>query len=246
MNFAGKAAGFGNKLLSIIAALLVLVMLAYGGYSLWNNYLVSNAFISDELLKFKPVELTDEIAKVPTFDDLRAINPEVAAWITVDDTHIDYPVLQNEYDMYYVNHDVYGDFSISGSIFLSCQNSFDFSDSYNVVYGHHMDNGAMFGDVTEFLDEDFYNTHKTGELFCDGEIYDLEIFACVRCDAYDKVIYHIGPEVNFRDVLDYTEKMALYYDKAIADTSEKIIALSTCSDSTTNGRVLVFAKMVRR
>ena len=247
LNFAGRAASFGNRIVGIAAALLVIVMLTYGGYSLWNNYLVSsNAFISDELLRYKPLELTDEIVKAPTFDDLRKINPEVMAWLTVDGTNIDYPVLQNEDEMYYVNRDVYREFSLSGSIFMSCLNSPDFSDDYNVVYGHHMDNGAMFGDVTEFLDREYFDEHTSGELFCDGTVYDLTIFACIRCDAYDEVVYYINDDVLITDKLDYLRENALYFDEERASGTEKIIGLSTCSDTLTNGRVVVFAKMVKR
>lgn len=46
-----------------------------------------------------------------------AINKDVAGWITIDDTHIDYPVVQGKDDMEYINKDVYGEFSLSGSIF---------------------------------------------------------------------------------------------------------------------------------
>ena len=56
-----------------------------------------------------------------------AINKDVAGWITIDDTHIDYPVVQGKDDMEYINKDVYGEFSLSGSIFLSCMNKKDFS-----------------------------------------------------------------------------------------------------------------------
>ena len=74
------------------------------------------------------------------------------AWITIDNTHIDYPVLQGKDDMEYVNKDPFGEFALSGSIFLSTKNASDFSDVYNMTYGHHMENGAMFGDLTKMLD----------------------------------------------------------------------------------------------
>ena len=138
---AARVAGIGNRLLTIIAGLLVFVMLAYGTYSLWDTYRVSqNAFVSAELLDYKPVGDGESAG----FAELQELNPDVRAWITIPDTHIDYPVLQGENDMIYVNQDVYGEFSLSGAIFLASADSPDFSDSYSLLYGHHMENGAMF------------------------------------------------------------------------------------------------------
>ena len=65
--------------------------------------------------------------------------------------------------MTYINKNVFGEFALTGSIFLSCMNSPDFSDPYNLIYGHHMDNGGMFGDVMEFLDSEYFDEHKDWE-----------------------------------------------------------------------------------
>ena len=67
--------------------------------------------------------------------------------------------------MEYINKDVYGNFALSGSIFLSSANQPDFTDPYNLIYGHHMSNGAMFGDVVEFTDEAYFTAHETGTLY---------------------------------------------------------------------------------
>lgn len=120
---AARVAGIGNRLLTIIAGLLVFVMLAYGTYSLWDTYRVSrNAFVSAELLDYKPVGDGESAG----FAELQELNPDVRAWITIPDTHIDYPVLQGENNMIYVNQDVYGEFSLSGAIFLASADSPDF------------------------------------------------------------------------------------------------------------------------
>ena len=103
-------------MISFIAAALMLLMLCYGGYSLWDTSMINRgAFVSNELLKFKP---SSGDTQNPTLAELQRINPEVRGWLTIDDTHIDYPVVQGENDMDYINKDVYGDFSLSGSIFM--------------------------------------------------------------------------------------------------------------------------------
>lgn len=67
--------------------------------------------------------------------------------------------------MEYINKDVYGEFSLSGSIFLSCMNKKDFSDNYNLVYGHHMANGGMFGDVVSFTEKVILTNIKQRAVF---------------------------------------------------------------------------------
>ena len=111
MRQAALAAKAGNRLLGIVAGLLILVMLLYGAYSLWDTAMVyAGAFLDDDLLRYKP---TGEGEDNPTLDELMKINPDVCGWITIDDTHIDYPVVQGEDDMEYINKDVYGEFSLS-------------------------------------------------------------------------------------------------------------------------------------
>ena len=83
------AARVGNRILSIMAGILILLMLSYGVYSLWDTYKIyANSFADEELLKFRP---TDDGEDNPTLKDLKKLNPDVKAWIQVPKTNIDYP-----------------------------------------------------------------------------------------------------------------------------------------------------------
>ena len=132
----------GDWLVSFVAAILATVMLLYGGYALWDTaMLYQGAFVSQNLMKYKPSVSVDE--DDAGLNELLAINPDVRGWLTIDGTHVDYPIVQGEDDMEYVNKGVYGEFSLSGTIFLDSENTSDFSDCYNLLFGHHMANGAM-------------------------------------------------------------------------------------------------------
>ena len=116
----------GNKILEILAALFIILMLLYGAYSLWDTCQINRrAFISGELMKYKPAGKTDES---PSLQELQKINPDVCAWLTVDGTKIDYPVVQGETNLEYINQDIYGEFALSGSIFLDSRNDRKFID----------------------------------------------------------------------------------------------------------------------
>lgn len=244
METAAKMARAGNRLLSFVVTVMILIMLLYGGYSLWDTYMTyQGAFASSDLMKFKPAADGEEAAN-PTLEELQAINPDVRGWLTVDDTHIDYPVVQGETDMDYINKDVYGEFSLSGAIFLSCLNSPDFSDSYNLLYGHHMDNGGMFGDVVEFVGKDYFDAHAAGTLYLPGSTWRISLFACVEADAYDSTIYNVTAHADGNEeLLQYIQEKAVQYRDIGVTAQDSIIGLSTCAEAATNGRVIVFGRL---
>ena len=239
------AARVGNRILSIMAGILILLMLSYGVYSLWDTYKIyANSFADEELLKFRP---TDDGEDNPTLKDLKKLNPDVKAWIQVPKTNIDYPVVQGQDDMEYINKNVYGEFELSGAIFLSCLNKDDFSDPYNLVYGHNMKNGGMFADVADFTNKEYFETHQKGKLYLTDATRKIRFFACMKVTAADAKIYHPDGyrKENLKDLLDYIQANAVQYrDVNVADENS-LIALSTCSEAETNGRVVLIGKVER-
>lgn len=245
MKKAAMAARVGNRILSIMAGILILLMLSYGMYSLWDTYKIyANSFADEELLKFRP---TDDGEDNPTLKDLKKLNPDVKAWIQVPKTNIDYPVVQGQDDMEYINKNVYGEFELSGAIFLSCLNKDDFSDPYNLVYGHNMKNGGMFADVADFTNKEYFETHQKGKLYLTDATRKIRFFACMKVTVADAKIYHPDGyrKENLKDLLDYIQANAVQYrDVNVADENS-LIALSTCSEAETNGRVVLIGKLER-
>lgn len=239
---AARIAGAGSRVLNAAAALLILLLLLYGGYSLWDTVMIyRGAFAGEELLQYKPV---GERQENPTLKELQGINPDVRAWVTVEGTHIDYPVVQGKTNMEYINKDVFGDFSLSGSVFLDCRNQPDFSDGYNLLYGHHMDNGGVFSDVAEFTGQDYFDSHQKGELYLPGGTHAFQMFACVETDAFDSVIFSPGGQGDQMDIfLAYVRDNAVQYREIGVTASDSIIGLSTCAEAETNGRVIIFGRL---
>ncbi len=237
-----KSAKVGDKVIVVFAVILMVLLMSYGSFSLWYTYMtMQEGFLNNELMALKPFTKEDETLN---FQDLLVLNEDVRAWITIDDTHIDYPMVQGESDMEYVNKDVMGNFALSGSIFMSYRNKPDFSDPYILTYGHHMDNGGMYGDVMEFIDNSYFEEHKTGTLYLPGKARQLEIFACIEGDAYDPYIYNVmDKQGNMQEFLDYIKNNAQQYrDIGMKDT-DQVISLSTCVSASTNGRMIVFARI---
>lgn len=239
-------ARIGNRIISAIVAVFIVIMLLYGGYSIWDTtMMLQGAYVSNDLLKFKP-SITEPDR--PTLSELKKINPDVRGWITIDDTHIDYPVVQGKNDMEYINKDVYGEFALSGSIFMDSRNRADFSDSYSLLYGHNMENGAMFGDVIQFSEKDYFDSHRTGTLYLDDRYaLNIEIFACTEIDAFDSRIYDptSWENTNMHLLLDYIKSIAVQYREMDFSDGDRIIGLSTCAEAETNGRVVLFGRLTK-
>lgn len=246
MKFIIKGSKIADKLLCVFTVALALVMIFYSGYMILDSvYVNKNAFVSRELLAYRPDENKNS---KESFEELQKINKDVTAWITVFDTKIDYPVLQGKDDLEYAMKDVYGKQSLSGSIYLSSSNKRDYSEDYNVIFGHHMVNGGMFGDLDKYENPNYFLRHRDGVLQTPYGNYDLKIFAFLRTDAYDNMVYYIG-DANHNSIpqlLKYLEKNASNYIDVSNNDVKKVIALSTCADATTNGRAIVFATAVPR
>lgn len=218
-------------------------MLLYGGYSLWNTIMIyRGAFSSNDLLKYQP---TGDGPNSITLGKLMKLNKDVVGWITIFDTHISYPVVQGKDNQEYLNKDVFGKFSFSGSIFLDYRNACDFTDSYSIIYGHHMEYGAMFGDVVEFKNDDYFQEHKTGALFLLDDTYKITLFACVETQEFNNKIYN--PTVQGKDNLDtllkYIKDEAVQYRDIPLNHDDKIIGISTCAEAGTNERVVLFGRL---
>lgn len=115
MLLAAKLARWGDRLLTLAAALLLGALALFGAWSLWDIAATRRAALPEQTLRFKPLAAAP--ADSPGFAELRALNPDVCGWLTLDGTRIDFPVVQGADNMVYVNTDVYGDFSLSGAIF---------------------------------------------------------------------------------------------------------------------------------
>ena len=163
----------------------------------------------------------------------------------MDGTHIDYPLVQGENNSKYVNTDPLGAFSLSGSIFLDCNNQKDFSDMNSIIYGHHMEKDAMFGEVEYYQEPSYFKKHAHGKLYYGGKWHEVEFFAFLHADAYDSVLYNtqLQKETDTLMYLDYVRQNASYFEELSFQKSERFVTLSTCTSDSTNGRHLLVGRI---
>lgn len=223
-----------DRVVFIVSLLLFLICL-YAMIDAFNVY----AGASDKsILKYKP--------SLENTEPLRDLSEDAVAWLTVDDTKIDYPVMQGKTNDEYLNKDPYGDFSLSGSIFLDMRNDRNFRDKYSLVYGHHMEYEAMFGVFDRFFEKEFFDTHRKGTLIVtNGEIYGIRFFAACKAEANDPLIFD-PTNVTISQLLDYLEENAAIYYPDSVSASSKIIALSTCMSGENYERMIIFGVLTEK
>lgn len=189
--------------------------------------------------------ITENSGDAGLLDELAGVNPEVIAWITVDDTLIDTCVTQADNNIKYVNTDAKGDESFAGNPFLDYRNSPDFSDVYSIIYGHLMEDHLMFSDLVLFQDKSFWDQKRTGTLLLtDGRKYDITFFACIVTSSDDSRFFDpLRVRNNWNEEFLQEMLKGAYIKQDEIDLKDNILALSTCLSFDTNERILILGRL---
>lgn len=228
-------------------AVSVLFAMLFSSYALWDNQQVYETAknVQDDLLRLKPLDNGGNLA--PGFEELRGVNPDICAWLTVEDTGIDYPVVQGSNNLAYLNKDIYGELSMAGSIYLDSRNNRDFTDRYNLIYGHHMDQHRMFGDVELFKEEEFFRTHTDAQLLLPEEVCEFKVLAVMDVLESERRIFTPGRWTEgLTDLGVYLQENALHVSESELEAlfaspdQQQILALVTCSSGATGTKTVLF------
>lgn len=251
MKFHSFVLRAANGLFSVVTGLLLLLSVSYSAFALWDNERIYAAAgeVQAEMVQLKPQLPQAEESPKPDFSALQGVNPDVCAWLTLDGTQIDYPILQGKTNYYYLNTDIYGNFALAGSIFLDTRNSRDFTDTYSLVYGHHMADGNMFGELERYKQEEFFRENATGILLTPGNAYELEVMACLLVGVSEQRVFDPirWQECDREELLAFIQSRSVWQREETlarwAETEEPILALSTCSYEFTDARTVLLAVM---
>lgn len=235
-----KAIRLIDRVTDQMIQIALVVVLFFGVYSLWDTRQVYDSADAANYTAYKPT--TEDTV---SFEELQRKNSEVIAWLTVNDTPIDYPMTQASNNNKYINTNAEGQYTLSGAIFLDYRNRPDFEDFNTVVYGHHMEEKKMFGPLSDFADRVYFDTHPYGGLFYGGRDHGLEFFALILTDAYDDKLFTPAQNepAERTALLDYIRSTALYMRDIPVSEEDRIILLSTCTSDITNGRYMLVGKI---
>ena len=241
-----------SNLKYIIIIICLVIVIGVVGYFIYRQFLQdSNKKIYDDIQISDQVdtsEITENVAKVRT---LQNENSDVKGWIKIDDTIIDYPILQSSDNEYYLKHNYKKEEWKYGSIYL--KNKCDISDinSNLIIYGHNMKDEHMFNTLLKYEDKNFYDGHKTIKIATDSEENEYSIISVFKSRIFyqdETDVFRFYNYTNLEDEDEYNKyvqnckKIQLYDTGETAKYGEQLITLITCEYSQENGRMVVVAK----
>lgn len=240
---AEKAVDIADRIIGVLVALFFALLIFIGGYALIDSYLVyKSGDLPDDI-----VELSPSNAQGFTLASLQEINPDIVAWVRVDGTHMDYPVVIGKDNTEYLNRDYRKEHATAGSVFLDYRNDRMFNDRYSIIYGHNMRADLMFSDIKRFENKDFFATHRSGKLWVEGRIYKMEIVYYAKFNAFNNDVYNLVTyrNDNTAQLLDEFKQGAVNTrDDAELTINDKILLLSTCNTMGSNDRAVLVARLI--
>lgn len=232
-----------ERTVDLLSTTVFLLIFLIGFYALLDIHAVNiSAKMDDEIASMAPdAEADVDLA------ELKKINPEIVAWVKINDTNIDYPVVQSKNNTKYLTRNYRGEYATAGSIFLDYRNN-GFKDDFSIIYGHRMDGQRMFGGISLFEQKDYFDQHKTGKLYTEDGIYDLEIsdFSVVDIDRSGIYNHEGNRNGHNADIVKEIRSFAKQSRDLNYAVDDKIIVLSTCDKDSKHYRNVLLAKMVKK
>ncbi len=228
------------------------------------SQLLDNIQIDENIVYEENYNIIEELQEIPSIEivktermlkleELQKENPDIIAWIEIEGTNINYPVLQGEDNDFYMNHNYKKQSISSGSIFLDKDYSWNHTSSNMLIYGHNMKNGTMFRDLLKYKNKSYYDKHPiikftTNTYDCNFEIisaFQSKVYKKTDKDVFKYYFYtNISTEEEFNEYAQNVKKASLYDTGKDAVFGDMLITLSTCAYHTNNGRFVVVGKKV--
>ena len=195
------------------------------------------------------VEDIEEKKEVINFQDLININSDFIGWIKIEDTNINYPIVQGTNNTYYLKHSFYKEYSNAGSIYMDATANSNFSSKNTFIYGHYTSDGSMFGQIGKYMKQDFYDKHKEIYIYTSEQNYKLEVFS-VHVDKASSKSYQMNftTDESYKDYIDLMKSYSVIKsDIEIDYTEDRIVTLYSCSHErghAKDDRYFVHAKLI--
>lgn len=257
----------------VILAFVFVAIAGFGYYAIYylsagrndgRGQTLSNLVGSDKLVNMRESEgyvatLTDDsgnqisLEVLDKYKTLYNLNQDLIGWVKIDDTIIDYPVMQAEDNTYYLTHNFDREEEKAGALFLDCNCDIIRGNDNFIIYGHHLTSGRMFSKLGEYESERYYEKHPYIQFDTIYEEGTYQVMYAFRSRVYDadEVRFKYYQFINAQseeEFNSYMREMAResFYDTGVtAEYGDKLLTLSTCDYQEQNGRFVVVAKKIR-
>lgn len=243
---------YKEVIFNLIVYMILLFILIYSGIKIykWYKDKTSNKEIVEQIKETVAVEDENEDKNeykeeyTIDFNKLKEQNKETVAWIKVNNTNIEYPVVKADNNNFYLNHSFDKSENLAGWIFADYRNKFDNTDKNIIIYGHNMRDGSMFGSLKNILNSDWYeneeNTNIT--LYTENEKCIYKVFSIYKIESED---YYIKTEFSndneFEQFVNTIRNRSIKKFDIDVSKEDNILTLSTCANNN-RYRIVLHAK----
>ncbi|MFG6330092.1 MAG: class B sortase [Lachnospiraceae bacterium] len=237
----------------IATGLLFLGILAYGE---WKGYLSARKVKRLQEQKNAAYNDTDIPLSdiLPEYRKIYKTNSDLAGWIVIDGTDINYPVVQSKvYQEFYLDHNFDGEEDNAGSVFADARNDLMLPDDNIIIYGHNMKDGSMFGTLQYYLDKDYYNKHNmlSFDTLHKHGTYKIAVVGLSKISEESDGTFKYYDFINadskkaFKKYVENIKKLEAYDTGISLEYGDKLVTLSTCNSVEKDGRLFIVAKEVK-
>lgn len=202
--------------------------------------------IDDQINIPKQSQTQEEPVVKIDFEALKSENADVVAYVKVNNTNIDYVVVQSDDNDYYLYHNFERNWNTAGWVFADFRNKLDDTDKNIIIYGHNIRDGSMFGTLENILNEEWYKNKDNYKILFVTEkgIYNYQVFSVYSTVPED---YYISTEfeneVTFETFINEIKNRSIYDFETEVTAKDKILTLSSCLGAGEK-RVVLHAKLL--
>ena len=220
-----------------IIELIFLILLVYSSINIfkWYNNNKENKQIINEIAESVTInqETNEEKKYKINFEELKQKNSDTVAWLKIENTNIEFPIVQANNNSYYLTHNFDKEYNVAGWIFADYKNKLDGTDRNIVVYGHNMRNNSMFGSLKDVITEEWYNNEENKYItfVTENEYQTYQVFSVYQIkteDYYIKTEFKSNEFTEFIDTITKRSKKDFGINVSKEDT---ILTLSTCANN---------------
>lgn len=256
-----------RRLILTVLFLIALTCLGYFGvycYDSWRvdkesrrlaqikeNSVVNDMYADEEI----QIQVGEELKSFKVLDQYKSLynsNKTLIGWLKIADTIIDYPVMQNGDNTYYLEHNSNLEEDRNGALFLDCKCDIKSSGTNFIIYGHNMKSGKMFGSLDKYENSTYFEKHRYIQFDTIYEEGIYEVMYVFRSKVYkqEEIVfkyyqfYNANSEEEFQSYMNEMKAISLYDTGVSATYGDSLLTLSTCDYVEKDGRFVVVAKRV--
>lgn len=246
----GKVQNKKNKtvfpLFRIVSVIIILVCVFY--IAIWLKGNSDNNKMLERAHSAVTLENIDGISKIVSvdFEALKQINSDTVGWIKVNNTKVDYPVVQTGNNSYYLNHSFDKSYNVLGWVFMDYRIDENETDKNITIYGHNAKNGSMFASLKDILKEEWYsNEENLNVLYVNEEgSHTYKVFSIYQIE--EETYYtnnFFSSDAEYEEFIDVIKGRSIVDFRVDVTKDDQILTLSTCANNN-KYRVVLHAKKI--